>query len=97
MAAKFVASRLHGHSPPALPRQRETREHKAAVAFRHVTVVTELRFLLLLTEIETQAAGCPDAPAPECRSRLVSRFRSSQILAAPSDANFGIKGTLATV
>src|SRR5262249_12363361 len=25
--------------------------------------------------------------------QLVSRFRSSQILAAPSDANFGIKGT----
>jgi predicted RNase H-like nuclease len=29
------------------------------------------------------------------RDALVSRFRSSQILAAPSDANFGIKGTLA--
>ena len=28
---------------------------------------------------------------------LVSRFRSSQIFAAPSDANFGIKGTLANV
>jgi predicted RNase H-like nuclease len=31
------------------------------------------------------------------RGALVSRFRSSQILAAPSDANFGIKGTLATL
>jgi hypothetical protein len=29
--------------------------------------------------------------------RLVSRFRSSQTLAAASDANFGIKGTLATL
>ena len=29
--------------------------------------------------------------------RLVSRFRSSQTFAAPSDANFGIKGTLATL
>src|SRR4029450_5710697 len=29
--------------------------------------------------------------------RVVSRFRSSQTLAAPSDANFGIKGTLATL
>ena len=28
---------------------------------------------------------------------LVSRFRSSHTLAAPSDANFGIKGTLATL
>src|SRR5262249_60681508 len=28
---------------------------------------------------------------------LVSRFRSSQALAAPYDANFGIKGTLATL
>jgi hypothetical protein len=28
---------------------------------------------------------------------LVSRFRSSQAFAAPSDANFGIKGTLATL
>jgi putative endonuclease len=31
------------------------------------------------------------------RSTLVSRFRSSQTLVAPSDANFGIKGTLATL
>src|SRR6266849_1136368 len=31
------------------------------------------------------------------RHELVSRFRSSQELAAPSDANFGIKGTLATL
>ena len=31
------------------------------------------------------------------RKRLVSGFRSSQTLAAPSDANFGIKGTLATL
>ena len=30
-------------------------------------------------------------------SALVSRFRSSQTFAAPSDANFGIKGTLATL
>ena len=29
--------------------------------------------------------------------RLVSQFRSSQALTAPSDANFGIKGTLATL
>jgi hypothetical protein len=28
---------------------------------------------------------------------LVSRFRSSHALAATSDANFGIKGTLATL
>src|SRR5262249_33809827 len=28
---------------------------------------------------------------------LVSRFRSSQTSPAPSDANFGIKGTLATL
>jgi hypothetical protein len=28
---------------------------------------------------------------------LVSRFRSSQALAATSDANFGIEGTLATL
>jgi hypothetical protein len=28
---------------------------------------------------------------------LVSRFRSSQTFATPSDANFGIKGTLATL
>src|SRR3954469_19105638 len=32
---------------------------------------------------------------PQGRS-LVSRFRSSHTLAAPPDANFGIKGTLAT-
>jgi pyroglutamyl-peptidase len=31
------------------------------------------------------------------RTALVSRFRSSHIFAAPSDANFGIKGTLATL
>src|SRR5262245_65271778 len=31
------------------------------------------------------------------RAPLVSRFRSSQTLAALSDANFGIKGTLATL
>ena len=30
-------------------------------------------------------------------STLVSRFRSSQGLAAPPDANFGIKGTLANI
>src|SRR6516225_4048157 len=33
----------------------------------------------------------------EPRAPLVSRFRSSQTLAALSDANFGIKGTLATL
>src|SRR5262249_61889277 len=31
------------------------------------------------------------------RARLVSRFRSSQYLAAHSDANFGIKGTLVSI
>jgi pyroglutamyl-peptidase len=31
------------------------------------------------------------------RTALVSRFRSSHIFAAPSDANFGITGTLATL
>src|SRR5712691_8449607 len=31
------------------------------------------------------------------RHELMSRFRSSQDLAAPSDANFGIKGTLAVL
>jgi hypothetical protein len=30
-------------------------------------------------------------------AHLVSRFRSSQTLAAPSDANFGIKGTPANL
>jgi flavin reductase (DIM6/NTAB) family NADH-FMN oxidoreductase RutF len=41
---------------------------------------------------EMQEAGL--APAP---CRLVSRFRSSRTRAAPSDANFGIKGTPATL
>src|SRR5262249_44733486 len=38
-----------------------------------------------------------DPPAFHCSAQLplVSRFRSSQTLAAYSDANFGIKGTLA--
>jgi hypothetical protein len=31
------------------------------------------------------------------RKALVSRFRSSHIFAATSDANFGIKGTLETL
>ena len=34
---------------------------------------------------------------PEPRAPLVSRFRSSQTLAALCHANFGIKGTLATL
>jgi alkylation response protein AidB-like acyl-CoA dehydrogenase len=34
---------------------------------------------------------------PATTAALVSRFRSSQIPAAPSDANFGIKGTPATL
>jgi hypothetical protein len=33
----------------------------------------------------------------QCRHQLVSRFRSSLYLAAPSVANFGIKGTLANI
>src|SRR5262245_24957977 len=37
-----------------------------------------------------------DHPAEQVsKHRLASRFRSSQTFAAPSDANFGIKGTLA--
>src|SRR5262249_32898048 len=34
---------------------------------------------------------------PRSALRLVSRFRSSQALAAHSHANFGIKGTLASI
>src|SRR5690348_2300762 len=44
---------------------------------------TEVRHVLLAAHQSTRYA-------------LVSRFRSSQALAAPSHANFGIKGTLAT-
>ena len=33
----------------------------------------------------------------ELKIRLVSRFRSSQTFSASSDANFGIKGTLANL
>ena len=36
-------------------------------------------------------------PPPTSETRLASRFRSSHILAAPPDANFGIKGTLANL
>src|SRR5262249_34486522 len=45
------------------------------------------------------AEGCPRSKRMSNRysrsHRLVSRFRSSQAFAAPSDANSGIKGTLA--
>jgi len=41
--------------------------------------------------------GASDAAEAFGHDRLVSRFRSSQALAAPYDANFGIKGTLATL
>src|SRR5262249_4370176 len=41
--------------------------------------------------------GASDAAEASGHDRLVSRFRSSQALAAPYDANFGIKGTLATL
>jgi hypothetical protein len=36
-------------------------------------------------------------PTSKARANLVSRFRSSHTLAATSDANFGIKGTLTTL
>src|SRR5262249_441518 len=50
-------------------------------------------------DVHSNEAGGPGDKDWIChdRSSLVSRFRSSQILAAGSDANFGIKGTLATL
>jgi len=53
--------------------------------------IRDIRFYAMLV-----APGLFRVISPR-RSTLVSRFRSSQTLVAPSDANFGIKGTLATL
>ena len=47
--------------------------------------------------ITPETDSCSVAYALFTADKLVSRFRSSQVLAAPSDANFGIKETLATL
>ena len=44
--------------------------------------------------IARTASISPDRRFAPSSASLVSRFRSSQTFAAPSDANFGIKGTL---
>src|SRR5712691_573406 len=64
-----------------------------------------LRMLLVLPDAVDQKAHA-ELPlfttyircrTPAHAGHLVSRFRSSQDIAEPSDANFGIKGTLATL
>jgi hypothetical protein len=86
-------SRAHG-------RRDETRQHEptpeSSEAASHTDGPDRFAKLARYHNDPWCAGNRVDHQALSFAKTLVSRFRSSHTLAAPSDANFGIKGTLAT-
>src|SRR5262249_51056844 len=91
--AAYVTGRL-----PRFPEPMRSRRDQFSMPAR----VPQRRPFVRLALMSNARLATPSKPAAgpvdvDIEVILVSRFRSSQYLAAHSDANFGIKGTLASL